>query len=98
MNEKDGSAHIKRQADSRKKAIAQNNAVFEGMDRRAAENFFAKRGFSAPTVKALIDHGLKLPEELLMMTESEVGSIAGLGKEGVTEVRAYRERFLIPPR
>lgn len=93
MDEKNGSARTKRQAESRKMATAQSDAVFTAMDKRAAENFFANRGFSDQTVKALVDHGIKLPEELLVMPESDVSRIVGLGREGITEVQLYRKRF-----
>lgn len=94
MDEKNGSARTKHQAESRKRATAQSDAVFTAMDKRAAENFFANRGFSGQTIKALVDHGIKLPEELLAMLESDIGRIAGLGREGITEVQLYRKRFL----
>ena len=93
MRTKDKGATAKRQAESRKVAIAQNDAVFAAMDKRASENFFGNRGFSTRTIQRLVANGLHLPEELLLMSADEAGRIPGLDSAGLAEVRAYREQF-----
>ena len=98
MSSKDKSSKDKisaaRHAESRGAATARNEAVFAAMDKRASENFFADRGFSAQTIKALIANGMSLPEELLLMADDEAGRIPGLDEAGLAEVQAYRKRFL----
>jgi hypothetical protein len=94
MSSKDKNARAAQQVESRRAAAAQNETVFAAMDKRASENFFANRGFSAQTIKTLIANGVSLPEELLLMAADEVGRIPGLGRAGLTEAQAYRKRFL----
>jgi len=97
MRLKDKNARAARQVESRRVATTQNEAVFAAMDTRASENFFANRGFSTHTIKVLIASGINLPEELLGMTADQAGHITGLGRPGLSEVRAYRKRFLTHP-
>lgn len=94
MTSKDKNASAARQTESRRVATVQNEAAFAAMDKRAWENFFADRGFSTETIKTLIAHDMRLPEELLLMTGDEAERIPGLGKTGLAEVQAYRKRFL----
>ena len=97
MSSKDKNARAARQHESRRVATTQNEAVFAAMDKRASENFFANRGFSIHTIKALIANGVNLPEELLVMTADEAGRLSGLDRSGLSEVRAYRKRFISHP-
>lgn len=90
-NNADGKKHLA----SRKTARANSDAVFAAMDTRAAEQFFARRGFSPETIKALIAHGLLLPEELLFMPNAQINRISfDSEKIARAEIRAYRARFL----
>ena len=82
-----------RHTETRAVAATANEAVFAQMADRAEQQFFANRGFSAESIKALTSHGLELPEELLLMTERQILNIPGLGSHGLAEVRAYRRRF-----
>ena len=82
-----------RQKETRAVAATANEAVFAQMADRAEQQFFANRGFSADSIKVLTAHGLELPEELLLMTESQILKIPGLGSHGLAEVRAYWRRF-----
>ena len=81
------------QTKTRAAAATASDAVFAQMADRAEQLFFANRGFSADSVKALTAHGIELPEELLPMTESQILQIPGLGTHGLAEVRTYRRRF-----
>jgi hypothetical protein len=96
IGSKDKNARAARQMESRRVATTQNEAVFAAMDKRASENFFANRGFSAHTIKTLIANGVSLPEELLVMTPNKAERIPGLDQTGLSEVRAYRKRFRGP--
>jgi len=90
-NNADGKKHVA----SRKAARAASDAVFASMDNRAAEQIFAQRGFSHETIKALIAHGLLLPEELLFMPAAQISRISFDTEKTVrAEIRAYRKRFL----
>jgi hypothetical protein len=82
--------------EGRATATAKVDAVFAVMDKRASEHFFADRGFSAQTIHVLVANGVRLPEELLLMTEDETGDLPGLDSVGRVEVHAYRVRFLSP--
>jgi|KBSSwiStaDraftv2_1062776.scaffolds.fasta_scaffold2154164_1 hypothetical protein len=79
--------------EARKVAAANSDAVFAVMEKRAAENFFAARGFSAQTIHALVANGMHLPEEVLLLTDDEARHIPGLESAGQAEVHAYRTRF-----
>jgi hypothetical protein len=81
------------QNEKREVATSANDAVFAQMAHRAEQHFFANRGFSADSIKALSAHGIGLPEELLLMKESQILQIAGLDANGLAEVRTYRRRF-----
>jgi hypothetical protein len=88
-------ARAKKHVASRKTARAESDAVFASMDARAAEQFFAKRGFSPETIKALVAHGILMPEELLFMTADPLRHIPFASAEiALGEIWAYRERFL----
>ena len=82
----------------RRLATKQSDAVFAAMAKRASENFFANRGFSAETIEALVAHGMSIPEELLLITADDAVGIPGLGISGKAEVQAYRKRFLREPK
>jgi hypothetical protein len=97
MNSKDQNAREARHTESRRVETEKMDAAFAEMGKRASENFFANRGFSAQTIRTLIASGISLPEELLLMTADEAGCIQGLGEDGLAEVKAYRERFLSAP-
>ena len=86
-------AAAEQQSTRRAAAHAANEALFAAIDDRAAQQFFAKRGLSADTIRALILHGIAMPEELLLLTEKELLQIEGLEEEGLDEVKAYRGRF-----
>ena len=81
------------QSQTRALAATASDAVFAQMADRAEQQFFANRGFSADSIKALTAYGIELPEELLVMTEGDILRILGLGTHGLAEVRAYRGRF-----
>ena len=81
------------QSQTRALAATASDAVFAQMANRAEQQFFANRGFSTDSIKALTAYGVELPEELLVMTESEIPRIPGLGAHGLAEVRVYRGRF-----
>ena len=85
------------QAENRRIAAENTDAVFSEMDKRAAENFFSRRGFSPRTVHALVESGIHLPEEVLFLTGEQVQRIAGLDAGGLTEIEAYRSRFVAVP-
>ena len=88
-------ARVKKNIASRKAARAQSDAVFASMDKSAAEQIFARRGFSRETIKALVAHGILLPEELLFMPVSQINRISFESeKTARAEIRSYRERFL----
>jgi len=80
---------------SRRAAQAASDAVFAAMDARAAEQFFAKRGFSLETIKALVAHGILMPEELLFMPAEQIGRISfDSAQSALAEIRVYRAHFL----
>ena len=87
-------AVAEQQSGRRAVSAAANEAVFAGMDDRAAQHFFSKRGLSADSIRVLIAHGIEMPEELLLATESELLQIDGLEEAGLAEVKAYRRRFI----
>ena len=63
--------------------------------RARPNNFFARRGFSAETIKALVARGILMPEELLFMPPDEIRDIPfRSGKTALAEIRAYRKQFL----
>ena len=84
----------KRLTESRRAAEAATDAAFAAMDKRAAENLFAHRGFSAPTMHILVASGMQLPEEVLLLTNDQVAQIPGVDTAGRAEIEAYRKRFL----
>lgn len=86
-------AATEQQSRRREAAHAANEAVFAAIDDRAAQQFFAKRGLSADTIRALILHEVEMPEELLLLSDRELLQIDGLEKNGLAEVKAYRRRF-----
>lgn len=83
--------------ESRRVAAAKTDAVFSDMDKRAAENFFSRRGFSARTIHALVESGIHLPEEVLFLSDERAEHIAGLDAGSLAEIEAYRSRFLPTP-
>ena len=54
MNDKRSDTHAKKNVVSRRAALADNAAVFASMSTRASEQFFARRGLSQATIKALV--------------------------------------------
>ena len=89
-------ARAKKDAASREIARAKSDALFASIDARAAEHFFAKRGFSSETIKDLVAHGILMPEELLFMSgDNIVGISFDSAKISLAEIRAYRQRFLL---
>src|SRR5437868_15383388 len=92
-------AHAKKTLATRRAALADSDAVFASMDKRASEQFFAGRGFSQDTIKALAAHGIVLPEELLFMPASRIKRISfGSEKAALAEIRSYRKQFLGEPK
>jgi hypothetical protein len=59
-----------------------------------AELPYKNRGFSARTIKALIDCSIDAPERLLFMTEESLRKIPGVGKASLGEIMRYRTRYL----
>jgi hypothetical protein len=55
---------------------------------------FQHRGLSDKTISALTDCAIDFPERLLFMTEKQISSIPGVGKVAISEIKAYRDRFL----
>jgi DNA-directed RNA polymerase alpha subunit len=55
---------------------------------------FDDRGFSHQTIQALVDCSIDAPERLLFMTEKQIRKIPGISKTSMTEIKAYRERFI----
>lgn len=56
---------------------------------------FAERGLSRRTIDALIYHGIKMPEWVLFMSETEIKKISGIGKSSLAEIVRYRLKFNI---
>jgi hypothetical protein len=65
---------------------------FDGKD----QDFCAGRGLSEPIVKALLACGIEEPERLLFMTEAQIKVIPGIGKVAMSNIGAYRAKFLKP--
>lgn len=57
-------------------------------------NAFSGRGFKDRTVEAIVVCGIYEPERLLFMSEAQLKNIPGIGKASMSEIRAYRNRFL----
>jgi hypothetical protein len=57
---------------------------------------FRGRGLSNETIRALVDYGLALPEELLFMGEDQIRAISGIGETGLAEIKAYWAKFPLP--
>jgi hypothetical protein len=55
---------------------------------------FQHRDLSKKTIQALTDCAIDFPERLLFMTEKQISSIPGVGKVAMSEIKAYRDRFL----
>jgi hypothetical protein len=55
---------------------------------------FRDRGLSDKTIRALTDCSIDFPERLMFMTETQISSIPGVGKVAISEIKAYRDRFL----
>lgn len=55
---------------------------------------FTGRGLSKRTVDAVIEGGISQPERLLFMSEDDISRIPGIGLKGVSEVMAYKRRFM----
>ena len=56
---------------------------------------FADRGLSGHTIAGLIKSGIDLPERVLFMSEAQIRVLPGVGKKGVSELMAYRARFMV---
>jgi DNA-directed RNA polymerase alpha subunit len=55
---------------------------------------FQHRDLSKKTIQALMDCSIDFPERLLFMTEKQISSIPGVGKVSLSEIKAYRHRFI----
>jgi hypothetical protein len=54
---------------------------------------FTSRGFSHPTIKALVLSGIDAPERLLFADEADLRLIAGLDEMALEEIARYRSEF-----
>jgi hypothetical protein len=55
---------------------------------------YAGRGLSDRTVEALLANGIFEPERLLFMTEAQLKVMPGIGKVAMSNIGAYRAKFL----
>ena len=55
---------------------------------------YAGRGLSDRTVEALVANGILEPERLLFMTEAQLKVMPGIGKVAMSNIGAYRAKFL----
>jgi len=55
---------------------------------------YAGRGLSDRTVEALVAKGILEPERLLFMTEAQLKVMRGIGKVAMSNIGAYRAKFL----
>jgi DNA-directed RNA polymerase alpha subunit len=87
---------------SKQRTEAEKAAAIEVMSEISTEMrmsyAFGGRGFSQRTLDALHAHGIKMPEELLFISEAAVRKIPGIGKAAFEEIMRYRARCtqLIP--
>jgi DNA-directed RNA polymerase alpha subunit len=79
------------QAQPQEAAIAATRLAF-GILREEAP--FNDRGFSARTIRALMDNGVDSPERLLFMTKEQVRKLHKIGKASLAEINNYRQRFI----
>ena len=61
--------------------------------KRAARHLaFLGRGLSDRTIKALVAHGIELPEQLLFMRRSELRMIPRIGDAALADIESYQLR------
>ena len=65
-----------------------------GADAKSAAASFGGRGFSDPTIAALVAHGIDAPERLLFASYADLKRIPGVGKASFEEIMRYRTRFI----
>jgi hypothetical protein len=58
------------------------------------QSLYAGRGLADRTVEALVANGILEPERLLFMTEAQLKVMPGIGKVAMSNIGAYRAKFL----
>jgi hypothetical protein len=80
--------------DSGSKEATMNNDTTQQKSERGQQNFCAGRGLNEQTIKVLRANGIEEPERLLFMTEAQIKVIPGIGKVAMSNIAAYRAKFL----
>jgi hypothetical protein len=78
---------------------ADDAAQMKAVSAKEARPQFQGRGFSTKVVEGILTNRIEIaaPESSLFMTPSEIAAlreIQGIGKDGVSEIEAYRHRVL----
>jgi hypothetical protein len=76
-----------------KEATMTNDPTLQKSE-RSHQNFCAGRGLNEQTIKVLRANGIEEPERLLFMTEAQIKVIPGIGKVAMSNIAAYRAKFL----